>query len=57
MSSKVRLFLYTLVNFVWTITKLRGKDRQSVSLDVKLFEVCQLTDLLRQWDQIIVSQT
>lgn len=38
-------------------TKFRGQHSQSVALDVKLFEVSQLSYLLRQWDQIVIPQT
>lgn len=39
------------------ITKLRGQDSQSVALDVELFELSQVPDLLRQRDQIIIPHT
>lgn len=38
-------------------TQFRGQDSQSVALDVKLFQMRQLSDLFRQRDQIIVPQT
>lgn len=50
-------FAYVCVCICVVRTKFGGQDSQSVALDVKLFEVSQLTYLLRQRDQIIIPQT
>lgn len=42
---------------VCVCTKFRGQDSQPVALNVKLFEMSQLSYLLRQRDEIIIPQT
>lgn len=50
-------FAYVCVCICMVRTKFGGQDSQSVALDVKLFEVSQLTYFLWQRDQIIIPQT